>query len=63
MRTEMKREAMHVARKERSDFPGLDRGYTQEWEIDLVQRDNYRPQPLLDDPDMLGPTGFDIQSG
>ena len=62
-RTEMKREALYLARKEYGDSPGQDRCCTQEWEIDLVQRDNYHPQPLLDDPDMLGPTGFDFQAG
>lgn len=44
---------METWKEERATFPMLFRRRGDEWEIDLVQRDDYLPQ--TEDPDLRGP--------
>lgn len=56
MRSMIVRKLMELNEKERSLFPPPGDRREEEWEIDLVQRDNYHSQ--ADDPDLRGGTGF-----
>ncbi|KAF8959293.1 hypothetical protein BDZ97DRAFT_1761489 [Flammula alnicola] len=56
LRTLLHQQMLDASSKEREAFPILGHRREEEWEIDLVQRDNYHPQ--ADDPDLRGATGF-----
>lgn len=56
LRASLLEDALELAHDERESFPVLGHRREEEWEIDLVQRDNYHAQ--ADDPDLRGQTGF-----
>jgi len=56
MRSLLRQQLLDTSRKQRDLFPSLAHRREEEWEIDLVQRDNYHTQ--ADDPDLRGGTGF-----
>ncbi|KAH9478179.1 hypothetical protein JR316_0008632 [Psilocybe cubensis] len=56
MRSKLMRQLVIQNEKERMAFPPPGDRREEEWEIDLVQRDNYHSQ--ADDPDLRGGTGF-----
>jgi hypothetical protein len=56
LRTLLREQALDEAHDERELFPMLSNRREEEWEIDLVERDNY--EPPTDDPDLRGGMGL-----